>query len=259
MLAAGAPADLLMRAAAANQTAWMERTAKAAGGAAHRERGVRWMVSPAGAVLAFPRLSSERLAGLLPRFLAAARAGRVGEASCWSLLPSRPADLDDQLRRAGFRGGWQAHWMAVETERAGADDAPAGVEIALAPLTWKESDLPYDGAGIADVRRRLADARPRRTWHLGARRDGRQVGHALVNVTTGPLGVAGIFDMGVAVAERRKGIGRALVAAALRRAHAEGCAVATLNATPEGELLYRQLGFASVGVAQTWWLDVESI
>ncbi len=69
--------------------------------------------------------------------------------------------------------------------------------------------------------------------------------------------MAGIYDMGVAVAERRKGIGRALVAAALRLARAERCAVATLNATPEGELLYRQLGFASVGVAQTWWLDVE--
>ena len=100
-------------------------------------------------------------------------------------------------------------------------------------------------------------ARPRRTWHLGAWRDGRPVGHALVNVTTGPLGVAGIYDMGVAATERRKGIGRGLVAAALRVAREQGCAIATLNATPEGELLYRQLGFASVGVAQTWWLDVK--
>ena len=117
MLAAGAPPELLVRAAAANQAAWMARTAEAAGGRAHRERGVTWMVSPAGAVLAFPRLSSERLVGLLPRFLAAARAGSAREASCWSLLPTRPADLDAQLQGVGFREGWQAHWMAVETER----------------------------------------------------------------------------------------------------------------------------------------------
>jgi hypothetical protein len=34
--------------------------------------------------------------------------------------------------------------------------------------------------------------------------------------------------------------------------------VATLNATPEGELLYRTLGFRSVGMAQTWWRDVST-
>ena len=103
------------------------------------------------------------------------------------------------------------------------------------------------------MRRRLATSRPRRVWHLAAWRDGEPVGHATVNVTSGRLGVAGIYDMGVAAHERRRGIGRGLTAVALALGRAAGCEVATLNATPEGELLYRQLAFRSVGVAQTWW------
>jgi GNAT superfamily N-acetyltransferase len=249
VLEAGVADDVLVRAAAANQTAWMARVAEAAGGGVHREPGVTWMASPAGAVLAFPRLSRARLDELLPRFLDAARS--TPEASCWSHLPTSPRDLDEALREAGFREGWQAHWMAAGS---GALDvsAPAGVEIGVVE-EWEPTDLPWDGAGIASVRVRLARARPRRVWHVGAWRDGAPVGHATLNVTTGRLGVAGIYDMGVAQAEQRRGIGRALTLAVLELGCRAGCAVATLNATPEGELLYGQLAFRSVGVAQTWW------
>jgi GNAT superfamily N-acetyltransferase len=249
VLAADASDGLLVRAAAANQTAWLARIAEAAGGAVHREPGVTWMSSPAGAVLAFPRLSRARLDELLPRFLAAARS--APEASCWSLLPTTPRDLDEALREAGFREGWQAHWMAAD---AGALDvqAPAGLEIGVVE-DWVPTDLPWDGAGIAVVHRTLASERPRRVWHLAAWRDGEPVGHATVNVTTGRLGVAGIYDMGVAERERRRGVGSALTAAALELGRERGCELVTLNATAEGELLYRQLAFRSVGVAQTWW------
>jgi GNAT superfamily N-acetyltransferase len=244
--------DVLTRAAAANQTEWLVRIAEAAGGIVHRERGAAWMASPAGATLAFPALSRERLEGLLPQFLSAARR-RSREASCWSLLPTEPEELGEELAASGFREGWQAHWMAVEIGSSPVP-YPEGVEIGLAPADWAATDLPWDGAAVTEVRRRLAGARPRRVWHLGAWRDGVPVGHAAVNVTTGRLGVAGIYDMGVAPHERRQGIGRALTAAALQLGRAQGCAVATLNATPEGEVLYRTLRFRSVGVAQTWWL-----
>jgi GNAT superfamily N-acetyltransferase len=256
MLARGASNGDLVRAAAANQTEWMLRTAEAAGGTVHRERGASWALSPAGAVLAFPQLSNERLGGLLPQFLSAARRSAAREASCWSLLPTEPDELEAELLAAGFGEGWQAHWMAIEISSRPGGAAPEGVEVGLAPATWKATALPWDGAGIAAVRSTLAGAKPRRVWHLGAWREGRPVGHALVNVSTGRLGVAGIYDMGVAEGERRQGIGRALTAAALQLAGANGCAAATLNATPEGELLYSALGFRSVGVAQTWWLDL---
>jgi ribosomal protein S18 acetylase RimI-like enzyme len=249
MLASGAPVEMLVHAVAANQTAWMARIAEAAGGDVRRERGVTWMASPAGAVLAFPRLTRARLDAVLPRFLEAAE--RTPEASCWSLLPTEPRELGEVLRGVGFRDGWQAHWMAVDVEPT-PEPRPEGVRVGE-PEEWEPTDLPWDGAGIAAVRAALAAARPRRVWHVAAWRGGEPVGHATVSVTTGELGVAGIYDMGVAAHERRRGIGRALTCAALALGRAAGCRVATLNATAEGELLYRQLGFRSVGTAQTWW------
>jgi GNAT superfamily N-acetyltransferase len=256
VLARGASDGDLVRAAAANQTEWMIRTAEAADGSVHRERGVTWAVSKAGAVLAFPELSTARLEGLLPQFLSAARRGDAHEASCWSLLPTEPEELEPELLAVGFREGWQASWMAVEIVPKPPEEPPTGVQIGIAPATWKATDLPWDGAGVAEVRSRLAGGQPRRVWHLGAWRDGRPVGHALLNVSGGRLGVGGVYDMGVAEDERRRGIGRALTQAALQLAGTQGCAFATLNATPEGELLYRTLGFRPVGVAQTWWLDL---
>jgi ribosomal protein S18 acetylase RimI-like enzyme len=251
MLDATASDEALVRAAAANQTAWMARIAEAAGGVVHRARGVTWMASRAGAVLAFPRVSRAVLDDLLPRFLELAEA--TPEASCWSLLPTQPRELDVVLRSAGFREGWQARWMAADLGALPRVHEPDGVRIGLAPEEWATTELPWDGAGIASVRPRLVTARPRRVWHVAAWRDNLPVGHAIVNVTTGRPGVAGIYDMGVAPHERRRGIGSALTSAALEIGRNAGCAFATLNATPEGELLYRQLGFRLVGVAQTWW------
>jgi GNAT superfamily N-acetyltransferase len=77
-----------------------------------------------------------------------------------------------------------------------------------------------------------------------------------LNVSTGRLGTAGIYDMGVADDERRRGIGTALTLAALELGRTQGCGIATLNATPEGASLYGTLGFRQVGIAQTWWLDL---
>jgi hypothetical protein len=44
------------------------------------------------------------------------------------------------------------------------------------------------------------------------------------------------------------------VGAVCRAAANAGARMATLNATGEGELLYRALGFRSLGLGQTWWL-----
>ena len=74
------------------------------------------------------------------------------------------------------------------------------------------------------------------------------------HVVGGRLGGAGIYDVDVAPAHRRQGLGRALTSAVCRAAAAAGARVATLNATGEGELLYRALRFRSLGLGQTWWL-----
>jgi ribosomal protein S18 acetylase RimI-like enzyme len=65
---------------------------------------------------------------------------------------------------------------------------------------------------------------------------------------------AGLYDMGVLPRARRRGYGRALTLAALAHARDLGCASVTLNATAEGELLYRSVGFSSLGLGMTWWL-----
>ena len=59
--------------------------------------------------------------------------------------------------------------------------------------------------------------------------------------------------MGVAETHQRRGIGGALTLAGCRLARDLGCTHALLNATPQGELLYRSLGFRSLGTGQTWW------
>jgi hypothetical protein len=249
---------VLARAAASNQRAWLARQADAAGGVVRAEPGLTWALGGGTAAIAFPSLSKARADAVLPELVAAARAARVREVSCWSLLPTRPRDLGERLVALGFEVGWQAHWMAIDLDDAERSPEAAGVEVRVVEPDepWPAAGLPYDDPGSAESRRRLGAARPRRVWHLAARRDEVPVGHATVNVTTGRLGVAGIYDVGVRAAERRRGVGSALTAAACALGRVEGCRYATLNATYEGELLYSALGFRSVGVAQTWWLHL---
>jgi ribosomal protein S18 acetylase RimI-like enzyme len=83
-------------------------------------------------------------------------------------------------------------------------------------------------------------------------RDGDAIaGHVVLHVE-GESG--GIYDMGVLPRARRRGHGTALTLTAVTAAHELGCSSVTLNATGEGEPLYRSVGFASLGHGMTWWL-----
>jgi ribosomal protein S18 acetylase RimI-like enzyme len=59
-------------------------------------------------------------------------------------------------------------------------------------------------------------------------------------------GVAGLYVITVRPEFRRRGIGTALTAAALAAARDRGLTVATLHATPDGEPVYRRMGFTEV-------------
>jgi GNAT superfamily N-acetyltransferase len=194
--------------------------------------GVDLFLGGGNAVLAFPATDAD-----LSEAVRLARESGAMEIGCWALRPDEV--LGARLSALGFQDGWQPHWMGFDATRAVEE---TGQEVE--ETTTCARDLPY--ASEAHERSIGRDAH-----HFVVRRESRIVGHAILNVA-GSSG--GIYDMGVAAPFRRKGLGRALTLAALGHARGEGCASVTLNATAEGEPLYRSAGFESLGHGMTWWL-----
>jgi GNAT superfamily N-acetyltransferase len=217
-------ADLLS-AIAANHRAWFRRCAAVTGG------GVRGEVIVDGGhgTLAFPR---SRSAAALDD---AMRLG-LRSMSCWSLDVDRT--LGARLQERGFEWGWQPHWMGLDLAR------PLAAEPRHAVVEQRGADpagLPYGNPHPV----------PRAAHRLVVLEDGRTVGRVVVNPWQG---TAGVYDMGAVPDRRRRGIGLALTLAACRLARELGCTHAVLNATDDGEPVYRAAGFESLGWGQTWWL-----
>jgi predicted N-acetyltransferase YhbS len=127
--------------------------------------------------------------------------------------------------------------MGVDLEGEPAIGSDYEVERAAPPFA---RTVPYREEG----------ALPPEAVHLGVRLREKVVGQVIVL----PLdGVAGMYSMGVAPKVQGRGIGLALTQAALRAAWRLDCRAAVLNATDEGERLYRRAGFRSLGWGQTWW------
>jgi ribosomal protein S18 acetylase RimI-like enzyme len=220
---------VLIRAAAANHRSWFRRLARARGGGrVERAGGVDLIVDGRSATIAFPR--SRRVGAAVARI----RELGLHDAACWTERPDR--DLGTRLVARGFGWGWQPHWMALDLARVPEPDPRHTVVSGHVAIPGA---VPYGGD---------PDAPP--AVHVTVSIDGVVAGHAAVNPWRG---VAGIYSMGVDPAHRRNGIGRALTIAACRIAAEQGCTHATLNATGEGELLYRAVGFESLGWGQTWW------
>jgi ribosomal protein S18 acetylase RimI-like enzyme len=225
----------LLRAVADNHRDWMARWAVAAGGD---------VVSVDGAELCL-----SREANLFPatapdpdELLGAIRAHDCAGVGYWSL--GTDDRLGVRLVARGFGWGWRPHWMAIDLEDqerfAAAPDRP--FEVVVAPGPPYARTLPYAPPDRV--------AHPPGVFRLGVRLRRKLIGQISIN----PAGVvAGIYSMGVAPRVRGCGIGTALTTAACRLAIEQGCRYAVLNATDEGERVYRRVGFRSLGWGQTWW------
>lgn len=257
----------LLRAAADNHFRWFQQNALAGGGEVRRVNGVRCVYAPGmdggmgEVILAFPRLRRADAGATLDAVLDYCRSRRpLRQVACWSMDAGRPRDLGARLVARGFDWGWRPRWMGLDFRRMRTDHpAPPGLQIAQEEdrAVLPVDDLPYYEPDGASRRQALTRLRPRRVWRFIAWRDGKPVGQTTLFLTTGRLGVAGIYDVGVVPAARRQGVGKAVVGAACRFAASLGCRHALLNAT--GETMYRQIGFEPLGWGQTWWLREASL
>jgi GNAT superfamily N-acetyltransferase len=253
----------LEQAAACNHTELFSRNAIVRGGEVRIMQGLTYTYEGPDhqSMIAFPSLNEatadEQLDEMMRWYAVRPNRGL----GCWSLDPPRPLHLGIRLKARGFQDGWRPCWMALdlwhmqrEYERPGhaqvmADSMQmkADNEMSLADV----KDLPYTGHHGA-LSPELLHRQPEQAQQFIAWRKGKIVGHCSVFFTTGNYGVAGIYDVAVVPAARRKGIGKALVSAACRYGREKGYRYAVLNAT--GRHLYEQIGFQWVGDGFTWWL-----
>jgi GNAT superfamily N-acetyltransferase len=227
--------DALLRAVADNHRDWMARWAVACGDGVVSVDGAELYLSHEANL--FPRSAPDP-----DRLIESIRAHDCADVGYWSL------DADDRvgvgLVARGFGWGWRPHWMAIDLgdEERFAAAPDLAFEVPVAPGPPYARTLPY--APPDEVQD------PPGVLRLGVRLREKVIGQISINPTGA---IAGIYSMGVAPRVRGRGIATALTIAACRLAIQQGCRYAVLNATDQGEPVYRRVGFRSLGSGQTWW------
>ena len=220
--------------------AWDTYARGSAGAAVHRLPGVAAAVFPTpperavynNAVLA-DGLDAGARAVALDRMEAAYVAAGVTQFAAWTT--EGDAAMRADLERRGYTVAERTRAMALQLSDLG---LPAP-DLDLAPPDWAEFlrvvEVPPDLLAGAD--HAAFDV-------LLARVDGEAVAGAM---TYDHDGDCGVYTVGTLPHARRRGLGTALTALALRRARDRGCRTASLQATPEAERLYARLGFRDLG------------
>ncbi len=218
-----------------NQAEWNAAVAIAGGGEVWEDAGLRWAWQPHSKhlMLSFPKQIDEAAAR---RGVESARSRGACIIGAWLA-----SDVDaSALVSAGFERGWEPWWMSADL---GAIREPDDPRVAIA------AEVPEYGE-LAQRLLSLARGERPRAWHAAARLGERFAGRAWAFA---PGVVAGIYDMEVWPAFQRNGLGRGLLRAACASARGAGARTAVLNATPDGERLYRPEGFVRVGTGITYW------
>jgi ribosomal protein S18 acetylase RimI-like enzyme len=216
------------------QTSWFDTCARATGGEVWDDAALHWAWLPAtrSLMLMFPATIPGDAVG---RGLSEAYRRKAKIVGAWL---GRAVDADP-LGAAGFDEGWSPWWMAA---------AISGTQV-------PESNRVRLVGSAADAERgeplvALITERPQTNWLARANVGRRSVGHAWSHLHGD---IAGVFDMAVWDKYQRRGIGTELCLAVCGAAAAAGARHAVLNATPDGEQLYRTLGFERLGDGITWW------
>lgn len=181
-------------------------------------------------------------------------ATRVLSGSRWSWWVGEDSSQGtaEGLLAHGFSTGAPLPIMAVDVNTVTPVDPPADLKIwpmvepaeirdyvraYLGPLGFEPDDLD------AVVERERHFAYPH-VVRLGAVTDGRPVGTCTLSLGTE---VAGLYCIATDPQYRRRGVATALTREALRITRDTGRRIATLQASPAGEPVYRAIGFATVG------------
>jgi GNAT superfamily N-acetyltransferase len=251
----------LEQAAALNHTTLFKQEAEALGGTVISSDGLSWTSGTphSPSMVPFPDLDPEAAGAKLDELIDFYLKHPPKGAGCWSLDPARPADLGVRLLARGFQPGWRPRWMGLDLRQVQTDHpTPKGLEIFIDNTISldKVKDLPYAQVIIPSS----AKAELPGQWtRFIARWKGKIVAHSVVFLSTGPLGAAGIYHVGVVPRARGLGIGKAVTLAACLYAREKGYRYAVLNSTDAGRRSYEQLGFVTAGEGDTWWLITDKL